>query len=174
MSGPEIVTVRASLPEDPDVEQPAEDELNDHVLSFDDIYRVQDLETRKIPIPEWKGSLMVRVLSASEAIEFQTALRSSKVKQAEAWVDIVARCAMDENGKKLFDSPNRVKVLKEKSTPVFMRLQRILGEMNGFQQPVKNWETVERILREGGTDEDVIARVQQRWREDDEAPLKNA
>lgn len=170
----EVIFAQKEAPEDP---QDAADEPKgvdtSRILSFDDILAADDLDVRIVPIPEWKGSVRLRVLSAAEAIEFQKKMKQADKKQ-EAWIEIFALCAIDESGRRLFSAERQIVLLKKKSTAVFMRLQRVLLEMNAFAIPQKNWDTVLRILTEAGVESDVIARVEQRWREDDEAPLKNA
>lgn len=134
-------------------------------LSADDILSAEDLTVTKVHIPEWKGTVRFRALSAFEAIRFQEGLAGPQRK--EAWVKIFALCAVDADGQKLFTT-DKMEALRKKSTPVFLRLQKMLMTLNGFTQPDKSWESVQKILTNSGVEPDVIRRVEDAWKVEDE------
>lgn len=140
-------------------------------LSADDILVSEDLDVKTVHIPEWKGSVRFRAMSALEAIKFQEGLNGPQRRQA--WVQIFALCAVDEDGNRLF-GPEKMEALRKKSTPVFLRLQKMLMQLNGFTQPDKSWESLHKILTESGVEADIIRRVEDAWKSEDEEVEKNA
>lgn len=102
-----------------------------HFLTAKDILDSNDLETAEMEVPEWGGTLRLRVMTADEAIKFQDVLNTPAKKSA--WVKLLALCAVDADGNRLF-SDREMELLKKKSTAVFLRLQDFLLKLNGFTQ----------------------------------------
>ena len=146
--------------------------MNDQILTAEDIFASDDLTVVPLEIPEWKknglpGVLHLRVMSADETIKFQEAMRSP-VHKANAWVKILALCACDPEGTRLFSDSDMEK-LRKKSTAVFLRLQRRLLEMNGMARAEKTWDALREILVECGVESGVIALVQSKWESPEDA-----
>lgn len=139
-------------------------------LTADDILTSEDLEAKIVYIPEWKGSVRFRAMSAFEAIKFQEGVRGPQ--RREAWVKIFALCAVDKDGERLF-SDAKMEALRKKSAPVYLRLQKMLMDLNGFTQPDRSLESVIQILTNSGVDADVIRRVEDAWKTEDDTALKN-
>lgn len=100
-------------------------------LTAAEILASNDLETADLEVPEWGGTVRFRVMRASEAIKFQETLNSPAKKNA--WVKLLALCAVDADGNRLFTDA-QMDVLKEKSTAVFLRMQKFLLTLNGFTE----------------------------------------
>ncbi len=98
-------------------------------LTAAEILASDDLETAEMEVPEWGGTVRFRVMTADEAIKFQETINTPAKKNA--WVKILALCAVDGDGKRLF-SDKEMDQLKQKSTAVFLRMQRFLLKLNGF------------------------------------------
>lgn len=150
--------------------------LDAQELTAADIFAADDLTiSEPYAIPEWKkngkpGVLYFRVMSADATIKFQEKLKTEAVKKS-VFVQILAECACDSKGTLLF-TPDQLVKLREKSTAVFARMQKILLQLNGMVLPEKNWDTVREILIGAGVDPGVIAAVQIKWDAPDET-LKN-
>ncbi len=71
-------------------------------------------------------------MSGDEAVKFAEAAAVSGDKNASA-VTIVALCAVDEDGKRLF-TINQIERLKKKSLRAIMRLQRVAMRINGLSK----------------------------------------
>lgn len=140
-------------------------------LSADDILVSDDQETLDVYVKEWKGTVQFRAMTADAAIGFQDKLKGPA--QRQALVVLFQLCAVDRDGQPLF-TPQKLETLRKKSWPVFLRLQKPLMQLNGFLQPDKSFATVQRILSEAGVEDTIIERARELWKEDDEAPLKNA
>jgi hypothetical protein len=78
-------------------------------LSRDDFLKAEDLVTEEVDLsdlPGYNGSLLVRGMTGRERDEFEASLqdqRSGQMNLANTRAKIVARCVVDDDGKRLFD-----------------------------------------------------------------------
>lgn len=104
----------------------------DAILDFDDI------ETHVVPVPEWgeKAAVRLKVLSAAERDEFEASTVSmkggkQKPNLANLRARLVARCMVDADGNRIFQSGD-VARLGRKSSKALDRLFARCQEINGF------------------------------------------
>jgi hypothetical protein len=113
------------------------------LLSADEILDVNDVEYVDVEVPEWKGTVRLQTMSADDAIKF-TDLMSAPDKRKSAMVRIVALCAVNEAGERLFpDGPEqqgKMERLRKKNVKAFMRLQIEALRLNGFADDAKKVE----------------------------------
>ncbi len=102
------------------------------ILEFDDI------ETVVVPVPEWgeKVAVRLKVLTAAERDAFEASTVTTKGgKQkpnlANLRARLVARCMVDADGKRIFESGD-VARLGNKSSKALDRLFAKCQEINGF------------------------------------------
>jgi len=98
-------------------------------LTAEEILGKSDFEFIEVDIPEWGGTIRFKALSADEAITFTEGVKGAF--KNSAFVRIVALCAVDADGKRLF-TDNQMGALRQKSVKVFKRLQDVLLKLNGF------------------------------------------
>ena len=108
------------------------------LLSADDILEADDYKYVDVDVSEWwgvpqedgtrKGSIRIRALAADEALSFFRAKDSE-----EAMINLVAKCAVDCNGDKLF-SHEQVKRLRKKSFAAFAKIQNAGMKLNGLDK----------------------------------------
>jgi hypothetical protein len=104
-------------------------------LSAADIIGVVDVEVRAVPVPEWKGSVYLRVLPADEGLALNDAMQAlSKEKRGDAIFLLLAACLCDEKGTPLFASEAEAKGLRRKSNKVLARLQDEALVLQGWQK----------------------------------------
>lgn len=118
------------------------------LLSRDDILKADDLETEDVAVPEWapKGTadpsackLRLRMLTGQERDRFERMMQeaqsnNSKRKNAENFrARMVALCAIDDHGNKLFNV-NDIAALGTKSSKALSRVFDACQEMNGFSE----------------------------------------
>ena len=75
------------------------------LLSRDDIFAADDLKYDEVEVPEWGGSVRVRGLTGTERDSFESSLIDAKrdaMKLDNVRAKLVAKCAVDENGARLF------------------------------------------------------------------------
>ena len=106
------------------------------VLSRKDILEVNDLTTRIVPIPEWKGDVIIKMMTGTERDQFEDSLfegrgkdRKSNYKNLRA--KLLSMCLVGEDGKRLF-SDKDIESLGGKSAKALDRLYTIATEINGI------------------------------------------
>ena len=77
-----------------------------------DIFAIDDLDTIDVEVPEWRGSIRIRKLTAEEAITFGETVDGPARRSAN--VRLVIACAVDDHGKSLF-TKEHLEPLKRKS-----------------------------------------------------------
>lgn len=142
-------------------------------LTADDILISDDIETLDVYVPEWKGTVQFRAMSAEAAIGFQDTLDKNNPQRKQSLVRLFQLCAVDRDGNTLFSS-GKLEQIRKKSWPVLLRLQRPLMQLNGFAQKDKSLETVQKILADAGVEISIIEKATALWKEDDESVVKNA
>lgn len=108
------------------------------LLGRDSILGAQDLKHVDVDVPEWGGTVRVRMMTGSErdAFEAGTVIRQGKKVEANL-VNIRARlvslCAIDENGVRLFSEAD-VEALAAKSGAALGRLFEACQKLNGLTE----------------------------------------
>jgi hypothetical protein len=107
-------------------------------LGRDAILDYDDIETVVVPVPEWgaKAAVRLKVLTAFERDEFEASTVTTKGgKQkpnlANLRARLVARCMVDAEGNRVFQSGD-VARLGRKSSKALDRLFAKCQEINGF------------------------------------------
>jgi hypothetical protein len=100
------------------------------MLSADDILNADDVQYRTVHIPEWKGTVRVRTLSAEEVSDYVEAIGG--VQKRDALAIMVFRSLVKTDGSQLFTDPEQLVPLKRRSMAAFIRLQEVILEMNGL------------------------------------------
>jgi hypothetical protein len=143
------------------------EELLERELTAEDIFSADDLTLAPYQVPEWTkggkpGVIFFKVMSAADSIRFQEEMAKSEKAKRDVIVRIMAECACDSQGQKLFKQADMEK-LRNKSTAVYLRMQKFLLQLNGMMAPEKSWSTVRQILIDCGIDSAVVALVKQKW-----------
>lgn len=107
-------------------------------LGRDEILDVDDIKVEVVPVPEWgeKVAVRLKVLSAAERDAFEASTVTTKGGRqkpnlANLRARLVARCMVDEHGKRIFESGD-VARLGQKSSAALDRLFAKCQELNGF------------------------------------------
>lgn len=102
------------------------------ILSREAILSAQDLQTEDVPVPEWGGSVRVRVMTGSERDGFGASLLGADGKTVTDGykAKLVARCIVGEDGDRLF-SDNDVELLRAKSAAALDRVFLVADRING-------------------------------------------
>ena len=117
------------------------DELLYTELTAEQILAVEDVIVEPHPVPQWKGLVYVRSISAKERgeIEASAALFKEKKGKDDSFArDYTVRCAWlglcDKTGKRLFDKPIDVAKLKEKNAAAIAAIAEHVQRLSGFTQ----------------------------------------
>lgn len=105
------------------------------MLSAHDIGVATDLARIRVEVPEWKGVVYLRELSAEVGLRLNAEMSSlPKDKAPEALFLLLAACLCDDQGVPLFkDSDEASRALRPRSTKVLTRLQQQALELLGWK-----------------------------------------
>ncbi len=108
------------------------------LLGRDAILAVSDLPSVDVEVPEWGGSVRVRMLTGGERDAFEVSTLTRKGKTFETNLvnmraRLVALTAVDENGARLF-SEDDVTALAAKSAAALNRVFMAAQKLNGLTE----------------------------------------
>jgi len=122
-------------------------------LTADQIFEVDDVVIEPHPVPQWKGMVYVRSVSAKVRgdIEASAAVfKEQKGKDASFARDFTVRFAWyamcDRNGKRLFEKIEDVARLKEKNAAAIASIAEHAQKLSGFSK--EDLEKLEKNLEE--------------------------
>jgi len=108
------------------------------LLSRDAILAADDREYEVVPCPEWGGEVRLRSLTGAERDAYEQSLVQTRGKSREmnlrnARAKLVALCAVDENGNRLF-SDQDVAALGRKNAKPLDRLFDVARRLSGLTE----------------------------------------
>lgn len=100
------------------------------MLTKADILAADDFQTESVEVPEWGGTVLLRVLSAADAMQLAQSAESGKVsgEMAGRWL---VKSIVDDKGERLFQDSD-AKTLAGKSFRVVQQLFEKLLTLNGL------------------------------------------
>jgi hypothetical protein len=103
------------------------------MLDRDAILNVVDLKPEVVEVPEWGGSLYIRMLTASERDKFEASCVGTGKKQnlTNIRARLVVLCACDEAGERLFTDGD-AEALGRKSAAAVDKVFGACSKLNGF------------------------------------------
>ncbi len=106
------------------------------LLSKQVIFATSDLPTEDVDVPEWGGTVRLRTLTGLERDAFEASCikgsgKKSTMNYANIRAKLVSLCAVDGDGKPLFDETDSLS-LGKKSAPALDRLFSVCQRMNGL------------------------------------------
>ena len=124
--------VEVPEPEPQVIEQQIREILEEvRLLNKAAIIAAQDVKTEDVFVEEWGGKVRLRSISADDALEFVKDLQDSS-NQAGSALKIIALCAVDEQGGRLFTLDD-VTELRKKSFSAILTLQKAALKLNGME-----------------------------------------
>jgi hypothetical protein len=107
---------------------------NGSYLTREQIFAALDLPVKDVDVPEWGGHIGLRVMSGTEREEFEGSVLEAKERDEstkEFRAKLVAFCAVDANGERLF-SLEHLEALGKKSAVVIDRLADVCLRINAM------------------------------------------
>jgi|SRR6185312_79210 len=106
-------------------------------LSKEDILKAEDRGTEEVDVPEWGGTVLVRGLSGRERDEFEVSMAERQGTEfvpnfANTRAKLIARCVVDDDGKRVFDIYTDVEALGEKSGAAIDRVYSVAARLSGL------------------------------------------
>lgn len=104
------------------------------VLSAADIMAAVDLKPEPVEVPEWGGTIYLRVLTADETLAYQefTQVPENKFRSMQR---LLSYCICDEKGGRLFSDAEMAQ-LYSKNANVLTRLHKLAVKMNAAEDAV--------------------------------------
>lgn len=101
------------------------------ILSREQILAAQDLASEEVPVPEWGGTVRVRMMTGAERDALGATLLGAdkKVDMSQYRIRLLAACLVDEAGEPLF-GPDEVGLLGAKSGVALDRVYRVAERLN--------------------------------------------
>jgi len=113
-------------------------------LTRDQILDAKDRTLEPVDVPEWGGTLYLQQMSAAQAATFRAAMLQAVDSQTASIVDaelltrmerrVVAWCATDADGKRLFTDEDADTLLGDKSPAVITRLSEKALELSALTE----------------------------------------
>ena len=108
-------------------------------LSFDDIMAADDMKTQVVPVPEWGGEVMIRMLAGFERDAFEQSLSKIKNGKVESNRDnfrarLAAEVLINEDGSKMITTRRQVEMLGRKSVAGLERIVDAATELNAMSE----------------------------------------
>jgi hypothetical protein len=101
-------------------------------LSGAEILEVDDIEVRRVEVPEWKSAVYLRVLPADEGLALNERMQAlEKGKDSEAMFLLLSATLVTSEKKPLFTAEQIAKV-RGRSGKVLLRLQKEALELQGW------------------------------------------
>lgn len=103
------------------------------LLTREAIVQAQDLKSEDVAVPEWGGSVRVRMLTGTERDALGRSMFGADGKPSMAGYDVklVARCMIGEDGLPLF-GPDEVEQLGTKSAAALTRVYEVAERINSM------------------------------------------
>lgn len=108
------------------------------LLTADQILNAEDLVTEDVEVPEWGGTVRVRMMTGAERDAFEASLAQQKGKSvrtnlANLRARLVAKTAVNAEGKRLF-TDEQAGVLGQKSAAALDRVFEAARKLNGMTE----------------------------------------
>ena len=105
-------------------------------LSKDEIFAAQDTTDLEVDVPEWGGSVRLRSMTGTQRSNYEhwVSCRGNQDERDFRGLreQLIVACAIDENGKPLFETEDDVQRLSEKNANVIERLATAAQKVSGM------------------------------------------
>jgi len=108
-------------------------EMEDELLSKENIRAADDLGGEIVEVPEWGGKVRIGVLSVAAA----NAIFDKEVSDVNPMVRLVGACLVDKHGERLFTEKELGELLC-KNAAVIQRLWKKACEVNGLNVKIED------------------------------------
>lgn len=111
-------------------------------LTVEEILGASDLQIVEVEVPEWGGSVYLRVLPADVGVALNEKISAlDKKNQHESIFLLLGACLCRKDGAPLFESVEAAGKLRGRSQKVLIKLQKMALELQGWTSqgpPAKN------------------------------------
>lgn len=109
-------------------------------LTREQILGAQDANAQEVEVPEWGGSVSIRVMSGTERDSWEAdVMKASEAKSFENMrAKLLARVICDDKGDRLFPSADDVVALGNKSGVALQRLFEAATKLNAISKEAQD------------------------------------
>jgi hypothetical protein len=110
--------------------------MDEKVLTKGDIVNVKDIQVKKVNVPEWGGSIFIKVMSGTEKDAFELAAYDKKSPVfGKIRAGLCARCICDADGNRMFsDDPAEIESLGNRSGVALERIFDAARKLNKMSE----------------------------------------
>lgn len=107
-------------------------------LNISDILNVNDIQTKKVEIPEWGGYVVIQSMSAEARDHYELSIlnqsEDGKIERnlQNARAKLVSACVLGSDGKRMFKTDQHVEALGTKSAKIVDRLFTECQQLNAI------------------------------------------
>lgn len=107
--------------------------------------KIQDLTFEEVDVPEWGGSVRIKMMTGSERDAYEASLyelkgQEVKMNRDDVRAKLLVKCLVDENNERLFTDAE-IKMLGKKSAKVLDKLFTVAQRLNAMtDEDVKKLE----------------------------------
>lgn len=107
-----------------------------NILSKQQILDAKDIKVEEVEVPEWGGSVYIKVMNATQRDEFETFVykRQDQGDLRGMRVLLCKLCICDAEGKQMFESTDDVKALTDKSGSALMVVFQAAQKLNALRK----------------------------------------
>jgi hypothetical protein len=103
------------------------------LLGKDDIVKAEDLVKEVVSVPEWRGEVTLRTMTAGDAMKISDLVQKDAKKPDKCAIAVMLSKVIEgANGELLFDSEDGAAALAKKSPKVLLRLWERAAKMNAL------------------------------------------
>ena len=101
------------------------------LLTRDEILQADDLQSEQVAVPEWGGDVIISTLTGTDRDAYEAGILTSegKMDYRNLRAKLLARCIVDESGKRLFNESD-VAALGKKSAAALDRCFSVASRLN--------------------------------------------
>jgi hypothetical protein len=105
------------------------------MLTKEQILQADDSRVVDVEVPEWGGTVRVTVMTGADRDRFEadTIGRNGSTNLANIRARLAAMCIVDDQGERMFTSPDDVKDLGHKSAAALDRVFEACQRLNGLR-----------------------------------------
>lgn len=112
------------------------------LLGKDQILAAEDLVSRDVEVPEWGGTVRVRMMTGGERDAFEASLweregEETVYKREHFRAKLLSRCIVDDKGARVF-SDKDIERLSGKSAKALNRLFDVAQEINAISKEARD------------------------------------
>ncbi|MFG2837026.1 hypothetical protein ACGFYE_18725 [Streptomyces zaomyceticus] len=109
------------------------------LLTAEEIGAADDRRHEDVPVPEWGGTVRIQSMSGTDRNSHQAETvilgpngRPKGIELRDQYARLLARCIVDEQGRRLYVTDKQIQALGQKDAGVLERLAKVAKRVSGM------------------------------------------